>query len=139
MHFNAPLTRSEDSRQAGAKCASAYLYGIQGVFPAFILSPRFPPVAWKMLIHFQLHIIQVFKRSGMDQKIAVVFPGQGSQRHGMGRDFYEQVEESRRVYEEASECLGWDVAGLCFSEHDERLDLTEYAQPCILTTEIAIL
>lgn len=74
----------------------------------------------------------------MDQKIAVVFPGQGSQRPGMGKDFYEQVTESRRVYEEASDALGMDVAALCFTE-DEKLNLTEYAQPCILTTEIAML
>jgi len=72
----------------------------------------------------------------MDQRIAVVFPGQGSQRPGMGQDFYEQVPEARRVYEEASDALGMDVAGLCFGE-DEKLNLTEYAQPCILTTEIA--
>lgn len=74
----------------------------------------------------------------MDQKIAVVFPGQGSQRAGMGKDFYEQAAESRRVYEEASDTLGMDIAALCFSE-DERLNMTEYAQPCILTTEIAML
>jgi [acyl-carrier-protein] S-malonyltransferase/trans-AT polyketide synthase/acyltransferase/oxidoreductase domain-containing protein len=74
----------------------------------------------------------------MDQKIAVVFPGQGSQRPGMGKDFYEQSPEARRVYEEASDALGMDVAALCFTE-DEKLNLTEYAQPCILTTEIAML
>lgn len=74
----------------------------------------------------------------MDQKIAVVFPGQGSQRPGMGKDFYEQAPEARRVYEEASDALGMDVAALCFTD-DEKLNLTEYAQPCILTTEIAML
>jgi len=75
----------------------------------------------------------------MDQKrTAVVFPGQGAQRPGMGRDFYDEIPESRHAYEEAADCLGWDVSGLCFSE-DERLNLTEYTQPCIVTTEIAML
>ncbi len=72
------------------------------------------------------------------QNVAVVFPGQGSQRHGMGKDFYEQIPLCREVYEEASDALGWDVAALCFGD-DERLNLTEYTQPCIVTTEIAML
>jgi len=56
----------------------------------------------------------------------------------MGRDFYDEIPESRHTYEEAADYLGWDVSGLCFSE-DERLNLTEYTQPCIVTTEIAML
>jgi len=72
-----------------------------------------------------------------DSHSAVVFPGQGSQRPGMGKDFHDHVPASRRVFEEASDALGWDVAALCFGE-DERLNLTEYAQPCILATEIAM-
>lgn len=72
------------------------------------------------------------------QETAVVFPGQGSQRPGMGRDFYENIPVSRDIYHEASDTLGWDVADMCFGT-DERLHLTEYAQPCILTTEIAML
>lgn len=71
-------------------------------------------------------------------KSAVVFPGQGSQRHGMGKDFFETLAVSRDTYIEASDALGWDVAAMCFSE-DERLNQTEYAQPCILVTEIAML
>ena len=71
-------------------------------------------------------------------QIAVVFPGQGTQRPGMGKDFFDGIPESRRVFEEASDALGWNVADLCFGE-DDRLNLTEYAQPAILTTEIAML
>ena len=68
----------------------------------------------------------------------VVFPGQGAQRAGMGRDFSERFPASRHVFEEASDALGLDLASLCFEE-DPRLSLTEYAQPAILTTEIAML
>ncbi|MGV8081220.1 MAG: ACP S-malonyltransferase [Syntrophales bacterium] len=69
--------------------------------------------------------------------IAVVFPGQGCQRPGMGRDFHEAFAVSRQAYEEASDTLGWDVAALCFAD-DERIHRTEYTQPCILTTEMAM-
>jgi [acyl-carrier-protein] S-malonyltransferase/trans-AT polyketide synthase/acyltransferase/oxidoreductase domain-containing protein len=74
----------------------------------------------------------------MEKTVASVFPGQGAQKPGMGKDYYDNVNVSRQIYEEASDALGWDVAGLCFSD-DERLNLTEYTQPCILTTEIAAL
>lgn len=69
---------------------------------------------------------------------AVVFPGQGAQRSGMGKDFFDNVAVSRKTYEEASQALGWDVAKCCFEENDH-LNMTEFAQPCILTTEIAML
>ena len=72
-----------------------------------------------------------------EKKVAVVFPGQGAQRPGMGKDFYDNVTVCREVYEEASQAAGWDIAAMCFSD-DQRLGLTEFTQPCILTTEIAI-
>lgn len=68
---------------------------------------------------------------------AVIFPGQGSQRPGMARDFCTRFEASRDVFAEASEALGLDLAKLCFDD-DPRLDLTEYTQPAILTAEIAM-
>jgi [acyl-carrier-protein] S-malonyltransferase len=70
--------------------------------------------------------------------IAVAFPGQGSQRPGMGKDFYNTISICRDTYHEASDALGWDVAAMCFGE-SEKLNFTEYAQPCILATEIAML
>lgn len=69
---------------------------------------------------------------------AVVFPGQGSQRPAMGKDFFDAVSVSRQAFEEASDALGWDVAALCFGE-DDKLNLTEYTQPCLVTTETAMM
>lgn len=70
--------------------------------------------------------------------LAVVFPGQGAHKVGMGRDFHETYAESRAVFQTASEALGYDVAQLCF-EDGEKLALTEFQQPAILTVEMAML
>jgi [acyl-carrier-protein] S-malonyltransferase len=70
--------------------------------------------------------------------IAFVFPGQGSQRSGMGRDVAEAFPEARTVFEEADEVLGFGLSELCFQGPDEDLSLTENTQPAILTTSIAL-
>lgn len=71
-------------------------------------------------------------------KPAFLFPGQGAQYCGMGKDFYEQYEAAREVYRLAEKATGLDVAALCFEE-DERLHITEYTQIAMLATEVAIL
>ena len=71
-------------------------------------------------------------------KAAFIFPGQGAQKFGMGKDFYENVEVSRQVYDRAADLLGMDVRKLCF-EKNEQLDQTKYTQVGLLTTELAIL
>jgi [acyl-carrier-protein] S-malonyltransferase len=70
--------------------------------------------------------------------VVAVFPGQGSQRQKMGKDFYDQIPVCRQTFEEAADVLGLDIAAICFEE-DARLNLTEYTQPCIVTTEVAML
>ena len=71
-------------------------------------------------------------------KIAFVFPGQGSQYVGMGKDFYEALPACKEVYEAANKATGLDVAALCFEEND-KINITEYTQIAMLTTELAIL
>lgn len=72
-------------------------------------------------------------------KIAFVFPGQGSQRVGMGRDIYEKYPAARDVFDRAKRALGADIASLCFEGPDEELKKTANAQPAILTVSSACL
>lgn len=71
-------------------------------------------------------------------KIAFIFPGQGSQYSGMGKDFYDEYEQARIVYETACTASGIDVKEICFGD-DERINKTEYTQIAMFTTEMAIL
>lgn len=71
-------------------------------------------------------------------KKAFLFPGQGAQKVGMGQSFYEADAAARAVFDEASELLGYDMKALCFEEN-EKLNLTQYTQPAMVTTGIAIM
>ncbi|WCL50177.1 ACP S-malonyltransferase [Leptospira sp. GIMC2001] len=74
----------------------------------------------------------------LNNQLAIVFPGQGSQRIGMGLDFYTEYPEARSIYDQANEALGYDIQDICFHEND-KINLTKFTQPAILTTEIAML
>jgi len=70
-------------------------------------------------------------------KLAYLFPGQGSQTVGMGRDLYEQFPAARAVFDKADEALGFSLSKLCFEGPAETLNLTENTQPAILTVSVA--
>src|SRR5271167_4549657 len=72
-----------------------------------------------------------------DKKVAFLFPGQGSQFVGMGRDFFNNFPIARQTFEEADEALGFSLSTLCFDGPDEHLRLTENTQPAIFTVSIA--
>lgn len=72
-------------------------------------------------------------------KRAFLFPGQGAQFVGMGKDIYENFEEAKRIYDKASEISGIDIKKLCFEGPEEELNKTENTQIAILTTSLAIL
>lgn len=71
-------------------------------------------------------------------KIAFIFPGQGAQACGMGQDFYEQTETGKRIFDKATELMGFSMPQLCFEEND-RLDITEYTQAAMVTASIAMM
>ena len=70
---------------------------------------------------------------------AFVFPGQGSQKVGMGADFAEQFPVAKAVFERADAALGFAVSEICFSGPEETLRLTANNQPALLTMSIAVL
>ena len=75
----------------------------------------------------------------MVKKVAFLFPGQGSQTVGMGKDIYENYEEAKNIYDTADEVLGKSITKLCFEGPEESLKQTVNTQPCIVTTSIALM
>src|SRR4029078_7491687 len=73
----------------------------------------------------------------VNRKTAMIFPGQGSQSPGMGKDLAEKFAVARRVFEEADDALGFAISRLCFEGPAEDLQLTENTQPAILTVSVA--
>lgn len=71
-------------------------------------------------------------------KIAFVFPGQGAQVVGMGKDVYDNSATAREVFDKAGEAVELDLKALCFEENDN-INITEYTQVCLLTTSVAIM
>jgi len=71
--------------------------------------------------------------------IAFIFPGQGSQYVGMGREFFESFSVAKQAFEEADDALHFSISELCFKGPEAALKLTENTQPAVLTTSIAAL
>lgn len=77
-------------------------------------------------------------RAVMEHNTAFVFPGQGSQFAGMGKDVAEKYAAARRVFEEIDDALGFSISSLCFEGPDDQLKLTENTQPAILAVSSAL-
>ncbi|MDX8431524.1 MAG: ACP S-malonyltransferase [Candidatus Algichlamydia australiensis] len=75
----------------------------------------------------------------MGKKIAFIFPGQGAQYPGMGRDFYHQFPEVKEMVDRADEILGYSLSEMIFEGSSEDLKQTRYSQPAIFITSLAIL
>jgi [acyl-carrier-protein] S-malonyltransferase len=75
----------------------------------------------------------------MTNHIALIFPGQGSQSVGMGKDLAEKHAIARQIFEEADDALGYKLSQICFEGPEEQLRLTEITQPAILTVSLAAL
>ncbi len=71
-------------------------------------------------------------------KTAFIFPGQGAQAVGMGKDVYEKSALAKEMFDQASEAVGLDLKALCFEENED-INITEFTQVCLLTTSVALL
>jgi [acyl-carrier-protein] S-malonyltransferase len=85
----------------------------------------------------ETHLPVKFRTPMTTHHVAFLFPGQGSQTVGMGKELAEQHPIARKTFEEADEALGYKLSQVCFEGPEERLRLTEITQPAILTTSVA--
>ena len=69
-------------------------------------------------------------------KLAFLFPGQGAQVVGMGKDFFDAYDLAKKRFAEADEALGYSISKLCFEGPADQLQLTEHTQPAILTVSV---
>ena len=74
-----------------------------------------------------------------EQHVFYVFPGQGSQYAGMGSDIHDEFDVARKVYAQAGDVLGYDIAELSFKDPEDKLNLTRFTQPALLTHSVACL
>lgn len=77
--------------------------------------------------------------SESEQRVIFIFPGQGSQYPGIGSDLHREFASVREIYQQASDILGYDMARLSFEDPDDRINLTRYTQPVLLTHHMACL
>jgi [acyl-carrier-protein] S-malonyltransferase len=82
-------------------------------------------------------LTSLFHMTNSASRIAFLFPGQGSQAVGMGKELADDYPVARRTFEEADEALGYKLSQLCFDGPEEKLKLTEITQPAILTASVA--
>ncbi|MCK4519007.1 MAG: ACP S-malonyltransferase, partial [Candidatus Omnitrophica bacterium] len=75
----------------------------------------------------------------IEEKIAFIFPGQGAQYPGMGKDLYDKFKGAKDIFDKADEILGYSLSRICFEGPADKLASTEISQPAILTASIAAL
>jgi len=80
----------------------------------------------------------IASETAANDKVALLFPGQGVQQVGMGHAFFSASAVARATFDEANDVLGYDLARLCFEGPAERLTETEHCQPAVLTTSVAL-
>lgn len=81
----------------------------------------------------------MFKASGVEvMKKAFIFPGQGAQAVGMGKDFYDNFDTARKLFDEADDALGYSIKKMCFEGSEDDLKLTANTQPAILVVSVIV-
>lgn len=83
--------------------------------------------------------MKIFRASGADVMVkAFIFPGQGAQAVGMGKDFYDNFDAARKLFDEADDALGYSIKKMCFEGSEDDLKLTANTQPAILVVSVIV-